>query len=223
MALLLCCCIVGSLTIGCQDELASSEIVYSNDFDSGNLENIEGGLFTMFNGSLVIGNYNNDGFSIFLNELPEHNYISVSFDLYIHDTWDGNSNGLNPDAPDSWVMEVNSGITPSSTSSFNGFRTTFSNGPCDGILCLIQSYPSTFPFTRRPRTGARNANLPGLCALSGDPDGTSLYNIQRTFHHKDRALVLRFFDELFQSNVPDQKCDESWSMDNINIRTLKIN
>ena len=39
--------------------------------------------------------------------------------------------------------------------------------------------------------------------------------------------MIRFFDELYQPNAIDengisqQKCDESWSMDNITVRAIK--
>ena len=40
-------------------------------------------------------------------------------------------------------------------------------------------------------------------------------------------MVVRFYDELYQPNAidkngnPQQKCDESWSMDNIRVRAVK--
>ena len=40
-------------------------------------------------------------------------------------------------------------------------------------------------------------------------------------------MIVRFFDELYQPNAIDkdginqQKCDESWSMDNIRVRAIK--
>ena len=40
-------------------------------------------------------------------------------------------------------------------------------------------------------------------------------------------LVIRFYDELYQPNaidndgIPQQKCDESWSLDNLRVRVIK--
>ena len=55
---------------------------------------------------------------------------------------------------------------------------------------------------------------------------TALYKIEKGFRHKGNALVIRFYDELFQPNAIDyqgnnaEKCDESWSIDNIKIRAI---
>jgi hypothetical protein len=53
-----------------------------------------------------------------------------------------------------------------------------------------------------------------------------LYKIERGFDHKGEALIVRFYDKLFQPNAINskgksiEKCDESWSMDNIKIRVI---
>ncbi|MCE7995831.1 MAG: hypothetical protein HEP71_27885 [Roseivirga sp.] len=205
---------------GGENELTSDVIVYDNNFEESDLSNINGGKIVRKFGTNIIGNYNNSGFSLHLNDLPRHNYLYISFTLFIHDTWDGNSNGLDPDAPDKWIMAVNSGLSASSLDSYTGFETTFSNGPCDSALCLLQSYPQEHPSANQPRTGATRLRR-GFC--SGRVRGTSEYHIERTFSHEDAAVFFSFYDELFQSNVSDQKCDESWSMDNIVVRAITIN
>ena len=56
---------------------------------------------------------------------------------------------------------------------------------------------------------------------------TSLYQIEKGFNSTGGSIVVRFYDELYQPNaidkdgVPQQKCDESWSIDNIKIRVVK--
>lgn len=220
--LLISSIIVFSLS-GCETgELSQDILVYENDFEDRDDSNIEGAIFRNALGSQILGNFNNDGFSLHLNDLPEHDFISISFDLLIHDTWDGNSNGLEPDAPDKWIMAVDPGLGVSSLNTYTGFETTFSNGPCDNILCLPQSFPSSYPHHRQPKTG-QTLGRRGLCADRANSRGTSIYSIERTFRHETSAIVFRFYDELFQPNVTDQKCDESWSMDNIVVRALKLN
>ncbi|GAB5524377.1 MAG: hypothetical protein Roseis2KO_22490 [Roseivirga sp.] len=213
-----------SLVTACggNNELTADIIVYENNFEDGDFENITGASSERRFGSQVIGAYNNDGFSLHLSDLPRHEYIYISFTLYILDTWDGNTNGLTPDRPDKWIMAVNSGITPSSLDSYTGFETTFSNGPCDGVLCLTQSYPNSFPHTVNPRTGARTNRI-GRCANRGVRGASSEYFIERTFRHDDPAIIFNFYDELYQPNVADQKCDESWAMDNLTVRAITIN
>ena len=42
----------------------------------------------------------------FLEDVGDHDYVFISFDLYIHGSWDGNFNGFSKnDKPDKWVME----------------------------------------------------------------------------------------------------------------------
>jgi hypothetical protein len=204
-----------------RDELTQDILVYSNDFESNDLTDIIGGKIMTFDNNEVIGNFNNDGFRLSLNGLPDHEYLFVSFDLLIHDTWDGNFNGFENDFPDSWVMELNSEINLIRGSNII-FETTFSNTPCDSNLCLWQSYPNSYPFLFAPQTG-RSSTAPGLCAFADRSNGTSIYRIQKTLQHKDKAVVFDFYDKLYQPNAPSQMCDESWSMDNLQIRVLTIN
>jgi hypothetical protein len=42
-----------------------------------------------FNGSKTLGPFANDSISFNLTVLPPHDSIRVTFDLYIHDTWEG--------------------------------------------------------------------------------------------------------------------------------------
>ena len=55
----------------------------------------------------------------------------------------------------------------------------------------------------------------------------TLYKIERTIKSTGNAIIIRFYDELYQPNaidkdgVPQNKCDESWSIDNIKIRAIK--
>ena len=204
------------------DELLQrNELVYNNDFESGNLDAIDGAQLITFNNTTVLGNYNNDGFTLSLNDIGAHNFIYISFDLYIHDTWDGNFNNLDPDQPDAWFIELSPDINISPSSSSNVWKTTFSNSNCNPIFCLRQSYPNFFPFENNPRAGSSRL-FPGLCSMASDNDGTTLYTIEKGFEHRDNALLIRFYDELYQPNAVDERCDESWSLDNLKIRVITI-
>ena len=52
-----------------------NELVYENDFEKKDLSSIDGGGFTTFNNSSVLGNFNNDGFTLFLEDIGDHDYI----------------------------------------------------------------------------------------------------------------------------------------------------
>jgi hypothetical protein len=197
----------------CSKNVSNEVVVYQNDFETNDLSNITKGMISSYNNSLVLGQYNNDGFSLKLNNLPKHDLISISFDLYIHDSWDGNKQA--PDGPDIWEMLING-------SPF--IDATFSNSACAaGNLCSPQSYPFDYPNNyNNPKTGAYRTDLPGVCGTKSDPHGTTLYKIVKTFRNSDNALVLQCLDKLVQSNTDNPKCDESWSVDNIIVKAISL-
>jgi hypothetical protein len=215
------------ITSSCESpELVRNEIIYSNNFEKEDLEHIDGGIINEFNNTKVIGFYNKDGFNLNLNKIGGHDYITVSFDLYIHGTWDGNVNGFEKnDKADKWILELRPDMDLYQDKDFSKFVTTFSNSPCYSNWCKRQSYPESFPFENNPYSGANKINLPRTC--EGYWGGkTAIYKIEKTFKHKGDALMMRFYDELYQPNAIDfegnssELCDESWSMDNIKIRAL---
>jgi len=98
--------LVTLFSCGKSDQLQGNELFYNNDFESGDLDAIDGAQLMTFNNTTVLGNYNNDGFTLNLNNIGPHDYIYISFDLYIHDSWDGNFNNFDPDQPDAWFIEL---------------------------------------------------------------------------------------------------------------------
>ena len=209
-------------------EIVRDELIYQNDFENNNLLEIDGGGLFDFNNTTVIGNFNNDGFTLHLDDVGEHEYVFVSFDLYIHGSWDGNFNGFdNNDKPDKWIMEYRPDMDLFKNPEFDKFETTFSNSPCFTNYCLRQSYPSSYPYENNPKTGVYLTDLDSTCNNNFFGGKTSLYKIEKGFRSSGDAIVLRFYDELYQPNaidkdgIPQQKCDESWSMDNLKVRVVK--
>jgi hypothetical protein len=200
------------LIFGCGDELDNLQMVYENDFENSNGQELSGALYSDFNGSQVLGMYNNDGFNLQLRNLPEHNQLIINFELYIHDSWDGNADGV--DGPDIWQILIDP--FNSNSEGPSKFTASFSNTDCDPVRCLTQSYPFDYPFSRPPRTGT-TASFPGVCSQDTNETGTSQYSIEKIFYHSGDNLVVRFEDFLVQSNTSDGKCDESWSLDNLEI------
>lgn len=202
--------VIGLALCGCQKDVQESVLVYENDFEAGILWSIEGGDLFIYEGNQMLGNYNNGGFVLTLDDLPDHNYISVTFDLYLHDSWDGNNN--EPDGPDLWTVQVGDAV----------FQTTFSNTPCGSLYCLKQSYPERFPTWNLPKTGATLVNLPIVCSNERLWSNTSMYRINRLFRHNDMHAKISFYDDLVQSNTDDPKCDESWSLDNLTVEAINL-
>ena len=205
-----------------------NELVYENDFEKKDLSSIDGGGFTTFNNSSVLGNFNNDGFTLFLEDIGDHDYIFVSFDLYIHGSWDGNFNGFpTNDKPDKWILELKPEMDLYKDNYIDKFTTTFSNSPCWSNYCLKQSYPEQYPFDNNPKTGVFKENLQQICENNFFGEKTSLYLIEKGFKSSGNNIVLRFYDELYQPNAidkdgnPQMRCDESWSLDNLRVRVVK--
>ena len=208
-------------------EISKDELIYENNFESEDFSEIDGGSISIFNNSKVIGDFNNDSFTLHLKETGDHDYVFVSFDLYIHGSWDGNFNGFpKNDKADKWIMELDPDMDLIKDHSSDRFVTTFSNSVCFPNYCLRQSYPNTFPFENNPKTGSDSTDLPKICEKSFYGAPTTLYKIEKGFRHSGNAVVIRFYDELYQPNAIDDfgnnqaKCDESWSIDNLKVRVI---
>ncbi len=211
-------------------ELTIDKLIYENDFEGLNTENIDGAGISFFNNSNVLGNYNNDGFTFHIDNIENHDYVFISFDLYIHGSWDGNLNGFDKDdKPDLWTIEFKPDMNLHNDPYNNKFITTFSNSPCFSNYCLRQSYPDNYPTDNTPKLGSFSTNLEDICPNSFFGDKTTLYKIEKTFKSSGNAVVFSIHDKLFQPNaidkdgIPQMKCDESWSIDNLRVRVLKYN
>ena len=133
-----------------------------------------------------------------LNHLKLHSKLTVSFDLYVLKSWDGN----NPNyGPDRWSLSV-----------ANGPRlldTTFSNNFKKGAYDLsLQNYPIPDSF---PQSSAARVNTLGYTFY-----GDSIYHLTFTFSHTSRTVILNFSSSLFEGKG---NVDESWGLDNVRIST----
>lgn len=208
-------------------KLLRDELIYENDFESENFPEIDGKVLSTYNNTTVIGDFNNDGFTLHLEDTGDHDYIFISFDLYVHGTWDGNFNGFTEnDKADKWIMELDPEMDLIKDTANDRFVTTFSNSVCFPNYCLRQSYPNIFPAENNPKTGNSKSQLPRKCENSFYGGETTLYKIEKGFKHSGNAIMIRFYDQLYQPNAIDDfginqaKCDESWSMDNLKIRVI---
>jgi hypothetical protein len=202
-----------SVLFSCTKEFKQKTLIYQNNFETSDVSQLSNAQFYTFNNTRVLGRYNKDGFILDLQNLPPHNMIQVSFDLYLHDSWDGNTGG--DSGPDFWRMLIDEKEV---------MKTTFTNRPCDGFWdCILQSYPADYPGTHFPRKGEVSVSLPGACVLASEK-GSSLYRIVRFFNHTGETLKLRCIDELKQLNASPsfQACDESWSIDNLELNALNV-
>lgn len=200
------------LSSACQDDILEDIMIYSNDFTTMDSRNIQTSVgFEEFQNDVVLGFFHNESFLLTLDDLPTHNTIRVTIDLYIHDSWDGNAQ--NTDGPDIWKMLVDNELI---------VNTTFSNSPCEPSYCLYQSYPENGVRQFAPKTGAVLSNLPGLCQYAEVSGWTTKYRITHLVPHSKSTLTIQCIDELVQSNVINPKCDESWSVSKIEVSLLNL-
>jgi hypothetical protein len=196
----------------CQDRLESQEIVYSNNFGKLDLKNFENGRLFIFLGDTLLGFYHNEEVSVTIPDLPGHNILKIEIELLVHDSWDGNpDDGVN--GPDFWYMKAD---------EVEILRTTFSNTPCVSTFCLRQSYPHDYFRQNNPKSGAIQTNLPGLCLFGAFDNYTTKYRISRMISHNSNSVRITLGDELKQTNSPDPRCDESWSVGKIEVTTMVV-
>jgi len=133
-----------------------------------------------------------------LTNLPSHSEVTVSFDLLILLTWDGNGDSDN--GPDIWTLSVAGGQTLLRASFLNTFLIDKNSA---------QSYPDDVGLGLHDgRTGAVENNTLGY-SWNGCPVD-SVYHLTFTFPHTASSLILKFAGMGLQAAT-----DESWGLDNI--------
>lgn len=207
--------LVSFLLASCAKGPQKESVYYFNDFENLDLNNISNGNIVGFNGTRVLGRYNAGGFKLRLDQIPTHDMLEISFDLYLHDSWDGVLNGDNVGGPDIWQMYLDGNIF---------IDAAFSNQDCPVQTCVSQSYPANYPNSNNaPKSGAYRRDLPGVCHLAGQVGGSSQYKIVKTIRHTGRVFTLECMDKLKQLNAKSPMCDESWSVDNIKVKIINLN
>jgi Ca2+-binding RTX toxin-like protein len=144
------------------------------------------------------------GSSVLPDGLPVHEQVTVSFDLFVIRTWDGNGTGCH--GPDIWDLSVAGGPTL--------LHTTFNNAypGCEGTP---QAFPDAFPGGSHDfRTGAVENNTLGFTFPNVPGDGVldSVYNLTFTFPHSASSVAFDFTGMLSTPGF-----DESWGLDNVNV------
>ena len=131
-----------------------------------------------------------------LDELPVHTDVTVSFDLFLINSWDGNHDA------DIWDLIVVGGPTL--------LHTTFSNLD---EFDWWQAYPDAYPGgSHPPHTGAVEVDTLGYGYY-----GNSVYHLIFTFTHSASDLTLAFSASGLQ-----ELSDESWGLDNVEVRVVPV-
>lgn len=182
---------------------ANALLIYSNDFSGGAGSEWSIPLTATSNGEAFLGasvfGFGNGINTLTLSGLPSHTDITLSFDLYIINSWDGN--GPEGGGADNWQLTAD---------GINLLFTNFANYTGRNT----QAYPNQLaPFGSggafAPRTGAFDNGHLGF----GTGDfGDSTYRFSFTFTHTASNTALAFSS--YQNQSPG---DEGWGLDNVSV------
>ena len=139
----------------------------------------------------------NEAVTLTLRNLKPHTVATVSFDLYILKSWDGNNATYGSDR---WSLAVQGGPTL--------VDTTFSNNPKTGADLSLQNHPIA---NSSQQNGAASVNTLGYRFY-----GDSIYHLTFAFPHTGETVALDFSSSLVEGKGTD---DESWGLDNVRVST----
>ncbi len=192
--------------LGVGDVWGVPPAVYFNDFEGAVGPEWTHSLtdVTLVSGRRLLGQFSNDVVSLSLTDLPVHEEIGVSLDLFVIYSWDGNENREDW-GPDHWALSVSGGPTL--------LDTTFSN---DHPISrpFGQSFPDDWPAgSHPPFTGAAETNSLGYIFDAGSYGMLpmdSVYHLEFAFPHTADSLTLNFASWNLQGLG-----DENWGLDNV--------
>ena len=147
-----------------------------------------------------LGSFANADVQLALTGLAAHSDLTISFDLYVVGSWDGNRNDWA--GPDRWSFGLN-GETPLLSTTFSLYDPT-------------QAYPEDYPAgDYAARSGAAENNTLGYLV---DPwNGDSVYHLTYTIPHASDAVQFEFIGWNLQ-----QVSDESWGLDNVQVQATDL-
>ncbi len=180
--------------------------IYSNDFESAagpawstsNMDTAPG------NGTKFLGQFGNDTVRLSLTNLPAYStMITLSFDLYIINTWDGQGPAAGPDY---WGSKVVGQSSPLLYATFNNMDSSNQYGAQGQSFGGQNSPPGTYPS----RTGyfAKDTLLFPQRDQWGERDTT--YRLTFSLMSTGPNMQFDFYGAGLQ-----QLNDESWGLDNV--------
>lgn len=184
---------------------ARAQIIYSNGFSNpvGSEWSSTQRSTTPVGGRQFLGQFGgNQSVSLALSSLPAHTQLTLTFDLFIIASWDGN------DIPGGGQADI---FDVSIQGGTNLLHTTFENDAA--FSHRAQAYPGPFPGSSFPgMTGASETNTLGYSFDTGGGNvfGDTVYRLSVTFAHSASAITVNFASSLNQSID-----DESWGLDNV--------
>jgi hypothetical protein len=212
---------ISFLLSGCLNDQVQETTIYFNDFEHGldgttptkSTSYFQNGRIENYNGSKVLGRYGFDGLFLNLDSIPPFDMIEVSFDLFIHDNWEGNGNSDNNNEPDIWIFNID---------GQNIVYSTFVNTLCQTQDCNTQqSFPNRLGSINPENADALKTNLPGACQFDSVLGGTKQYRYSKKFNLSGSAVEFFIAAQLSGVTSTDY-CLKSWSIDNFKVTGITI-
>ena len=190
----------------CKKNLPQHIEVYRNDFSQGKGDvlvfagnQVDEKFTTLsFNNNSILGPLNHNAVFKNIQNLPEHTFIKITFDLYIHDKWKGNDDW----ASDFWGLFIDQQRV---------YYTTFSNLPN-----TTQAYPEQEGHYFQPGANSFKKDMAGLCSMKEVSGGSSVYQFVWIAPHSKNEISIALSD-LVRETDP---CEKSWSVDNLIISCI---
>ncbi len=162
-----------------------------------------------------LGPFRSEAVRLQLLELPPHARVTLSFELFVIQGWEGNgrrtAGARSPRSADVWTLAVEPGPTL--------VHTTFSNvreGWAEG-LPSPQAYPGSHPGDEfRPMTGAAERSTLGYTLYGDRMD--AVYELEVTIPHSASSLTF-----VFSAEGLDPTREASWGLDNVKVEVLGAN
>jgi hypothetical protein len=213
-------------------------IVYTNDFSAAVESEWNATArkrsITPSGSNWFLGRFASEGVFLSLTNLPAHEYITIEYDLYIIDAWDGN--GVSGNGPDVFYFKENG--------KQNLMVTSFSTHDLNNSEVRTQSYPGSYPYDQfHYGAGASKTNNLGYTNWAPRFGFTSFgsmvtnkfgyywkpnsgvvssllfdttYRIRHAFPNNSESIKL-----VFGCSSPENRIDdESWGLDNIVVGVL---
>lgn len=180
----------------------TSFATYTNDFEGPVGTEWSNTTTSTFNGTTILGRFGNESVTLTLGGYSVGDVVTIGFDVYALDSWDGNGTTY---GPDHFTFDMNGN---------NMLNTTFSNVDGSG-----QSFPDAFGSGNHPeRDGADNYDFSHGGTLPDGYFGNSLYvfggAINGAFTTVATGSTMTF---TFGASNLQGIGDESWAIDNVNV------
>lgn len=159
-----------------------------------------------------LGLFSNDEVKYLKQNLINHNYVEVSFDLYLAYSWEGLNNTYGPDR---WKFTLDNRAATVDT-TFSNISALDSNK----LPVYPQSFPDTFASgLRNPAfTGASQVGTLGYYTKvnCGGEKQDSVYSFRFIFDHTDPQVLLDFIAQGLTKDARDWQ-PEQWGLDNLKV------